>query len=111
MGLIDKFKSGLNATRKKLSHEITRIFSGSPKLVEDTLEELEFALIGADLGIGVTNRIVSAIKQAYESQGSEGVNVITIARQEIVKVFDQSAEKLCREDGLTIISMVGVNGT
>lgn len=111
MGLIDKFKSGLNATRKKLSHEITRIFSGSPKLGEETLEELEFALIGADLGIGVTNRIVSAIKQAYESQGSEGVNVITIARQEIVKVFDQSAEQLCREDGLTIISMVGVNGT
>ncbi len=111
MGLIDKFKSGLNATRKKLSHEITRIFSGSPKLGEETLEELEFALIGADLGIGVTNRIVSAIKQAYESQGSEGVNVITIARQEIVKVFNQSAEQLCREDGLTIISMVGVNGT
>ncbi len=111
MGLIDKFKSGLNATRKKLSHEITRIFSGSPKLGEETLEELEFALIGADLGIGVTNRIVSAIKQAYEFQGSEGVNVITIARQEIVKVFDQSAEQLCREDGLTIISMVGVNGT
>ncbi len=111
MGLIDKFKSGLNATRKKLSHEITRIFSGSPKLGEETLEELEFALIGADLGIGVTNRIVSAIKQAYESQGSDGVNVITIARQEIVKVFDQSAEQLCREVGLTIISMVGVNGT
>tara|TARA_Y100001968_G_C19442208_1_gene763188 strand:- start:2584 stop:3507 length:924 start_codon:yes stop_codon:yes gene_type:complete len=111
MGLIDKFKSGLNATRKKLSHEITRIFSGSPKLGEETLEELEFALIGADLGIGVTNRIVSAIKQAYESQGSDGANVITIARQEIVKVFDQSAEQLCREDGLTIISMVGVNGT
>ena len=111
MGLIDKFKSGLNATRKKLSHEITRIFSGSPKLGEETLEELEYALIGADLGIGVTNRIVSAIKQAYESQGSDGVNVITIARQEIVKVFDQSAEQLCREDGLTIISMVGVNGT
>ena len=111
MGLIDKFKSGLNATRKKLSHEITRVFSGSPKLGEETLEELEFALIGADLGIGVTNRIVSAIKQAYESQGSEGVNVITIARQEIVKVFDQSAEQLCREDGLTIISMIGVNGT
>lgn len=111
MGLIDKFKSGLNATRKKLSHEITRVFSGSPKLGEETLEELEFALIGADLGIGVTNRIVSAIKQAYESQGSEGVNVITIARQEIVKVFDQSAEQLCREDGLIIISMIGVNGT
>ena len=111
MGLIDKFKSGLNATRKKLSHEITRIFSGSPKLGDETLEELEFALIGADLGIGVTNRIVSTIKQAYESQGSEGVNVITIARQEIVKVFDQSAEQLCREDGLTIISMIGVNGT
>ena len=111
MGLIDKFKSGLNATRKKLSHEITRIFSGSSKLGEETLEDLEFTLIGADLGIGVANRIVSGIKQAYESQGSEGVNVITIARQEIVKVFNQSAEQLCREDGLTIISMVGVNGT
>ena len=51
MRLFDKFKAGLQRTKQKLSHEITRIVTSSPKLDEDTLEEIEFTLIGADLGM------------------------------------------------------------
>ena len=111
MGLVDKFKVGLRATKEKLSHEITRIISGSPKLDQESLEELEFALIGADLGTGVAQRIIFSIKKSYESQGSEGVNVFSLARQEIVGVFDQPAVELRSGKGLTIVSVVGVNGT
>jgi len=45
MGLFDKFKAGLQKTHSKLTHEIKRIVTRSPKLEGATLEELEAALI------------------------------------------------------------------
>ena len=64
MNLFQKFKAGLARTHSKLAHEIKRIVSRSPKLDSATLEELETALIAADLGMAVTAQIVEAVKKA-----------------------------------------------
>ena len=111
MGLFDKFKAGLQRTKEKLSHEITRIVTGSPKLNEDTLEEIEFTLIGADLGMPMTQRILSAVRDSYESQGKDGLDVLGVARREIAASFTGGVQDLQEQDGLTVVSMVGVNGT
>lgn len=111
MGLFDKFKAGLQRTKEKLSHEITRIVTGSPKLDEETLEEIEFALIGADLGMPMTQRILSAVRDSYESQGKDGLDVLGVARREIAASFTGGVQDLQEQDGLTVVSMVGVNGT
>src|SRR4051812_30724433 len=79
MGLFDKFKAGLQKTHAKLTHEIKRIVTRSPKLTSGSVEELEAALIGADLGMPMTEQILSAVKRGYESQGSGGVDVFAIA--------------------------------
>ena len=110
MGLFDKFKAGLQRTKEKLSHEITRIVTGSPKLDEDTLEEIEFTLIGADLGMPMTQRILSAVRDSYESQGKDGLDVLGVARREIAASFTGGVQDLQEQDGLTVVSMVGVNG-
>ena len=111
MGLFGKFKAGLQRTKEKLSHEITRIVTGSPKLDEDTLEEIEFALIGADLGMPMTQRILRAVRDSYESQGKDGLDVLGVARREIAASFTGGEQDLQEQDGLTVVSMVGVNGT
>ena len=111
MGLFDKFKTGLQRTKEKLSHEITRIVTGSPKLDEDTLEEVEFALIGADLGMPMTQRILRAVRDSYETQGKDGLDVLGVARHEIAASFTGGIHGLQEQDGLTVVSMVGVNGT
>ena len=111
MGLFDKFKAGLQRTQEKLSHEITRIVTGSPKLDEDTLEEIEFALIGADLGMPMTQQILSAVRDSYETQGKDGLDVLGVARREIAASFTGSIQGLQEQDGLTVVSVVGVNGT
>ena len=59
-----KFKAGLQKTHSKLAHEIKRIVSRSPKLEAATIEELEAALIGADLGMATTAQIVAAVRKA-----------------------------------------------
>jgi fused signal recognition particle receptor len=112
MGLFDKLKSGLQKTHGKLVHEIKRIVTGSPKLTGASLEELEAALLGADLGIATTQQIIAAVKKAYESQGGGGVDVFTIARSEVERSLATNQSALSQAaQGPTVISIVGVNGT
>ena len=112
MGLFDKFKAGLQKTQAKLTHEIKRIVTRSPKLTAGTIEELEAALIAADLGIQMTAQIMDAVKKAYETQGSTGLDVFAIASGEVEKSLSTTQNTLRKADsGLTVVSMVGVNGT
>jgi fused signal recognition particle receptor len=112
MGLFAKFKAGLQKTHAKLTHEIKRIITRSPKLDANSLEELEVALIGADLGMATTTRIVHAVRKAYESQGAAGLDVSDIATREIVASLSANQPELKRAaQGLTVVSIVGVNGT
>lgn len=112
MGFFQKFKEGLQKTHGKLTHEIKRIITASPKLTGESLEELEAALIAADLGMAVSDQIVQAVKKAYETQGRGGVDVFSIARKELEQALSSSEAELNRQpSGLTVISIVGVNGT
>lgn len=112
MGFFDKFKAGLAKTHNKLVHEIKRIVTGSPKLDDASLEELEAALIGADLGMDIAGQIVGAVRKSYETQGGTGLNVFAVAAGEIEKNFTSNNLKL-RDvpDGICVVSIVGVNGT
>jgi fused signal recognition particle receptor len=123
MGLFQKFKAGLAKTHSQLAHEIKRIVTRSPKLDAAALEELEAALIGADLGLAVTAQIVAAVKHAYETQGSAGLDVFAIARREVEKNLLAAAKPSAEPGaanksdlikaahGPTVVSVVGVNGT
>jgi fused signal recognition particle receptor len=112
MGLFAKFKAGLAKTHSKLVHEIKRIVTRSPKLTAESLEEIEHALIAADLGMAMTTQIVTAVKLAYESQGTAGLDYLAIARAEIEKSLSSNkADLLKAPSGPTVVSIVGVNGT
>jgi fused signal recognition particle receptor len=112
MGLFSKFKAGLQKTHSKLVHEIKRIVTRSPKLTGESLDELEAALIGADLGVAVTQQIIAAVKLAYESQGKSGLDVFAIAQAEVEKNLASNQPGLIKAPaGPTVVSIVGVNGT
>jgi fused signal recognition particle receptor len=104
MGFFDKIKAGLFKTKDKLVHEIKRIISRSPKLTSEAIEELEAALIGADLGLAMTGQIVAA--------GTAGVDWLAVARTEVERSLATNQPQLKRVvGGPTIVSIVGVNGT
>ena len=112
MGLFAKFKAGLQKTHSKLAHEIKRIVTRSPKLDAAGLEELEASLIAADLGMAVTTQIIDAVKQAYETQGSGGRDIFAIASRAVANSLGlQQAGLRKATAGLTVVSIVGVNGT
>jgi fused signal recognition particle receptor len=112
MGLFAKFKAGLQKTHNKLAHEIKRIVTRSPRLDAAAIEEVEAALIAADLGLAVTDQIVAAVRKAYETQGGAGLDVFAVAQREVERTLAANQPELCKTPGgLTVVSIVGVNGT
>jgi fused signal recognition particle receptor len=112
MGLFQKFKAGLQKTHSRLAHDIKRIVTRSPKLDAAALEELEAALIAADLGLPVTHQVVAAVKHGYETQGGAGLDVFAVARQEVAKNLSSARAGLAKaSSGPCVVSVVGVNGS
>jgi fused signal recognition particle receptor len=111
MGLFEKFKAGLQKTHSKLAHEIKRIVTRSPKLTATSTEELEAALLGADLGMTMTRQVMAAVQKGYETQGGAGLDVFAIASAEVARNLSSNKVALRKESGLTVVSIVGVNGT
>ncbi|MDP7442498.1 MAG: signal recognition particle-docking protein FtsY [Verrucomicrobiota bacterium] len=111
MGLFSKFFSGLKKTQSKLSTEIHRIVSRSPKLTGDDIEELEAALLASDMGLAITQRIIDVVRETYQSGGGQAGSVLEVAQAEVVSCLGESTAHLAKRDGLTVVSLVGVNGT
>ena len=111
MGFFDKLKASLQKTQDKFVHEIKRIVTFSPTITTHSIEELESLLIGADFGMAMTQQIVDAVRKAYETQGREGLDVYAIARREMEKELNAAVIPLKQNPGLTVVSIVGVNGT
>ena len=112
MGFFDKLKAAFTKTTSALSHELKRIVTRSPKLTAENFEELEAALLRADLGMAMTHQILAAAKTAFETQGRSGSDFIEIAAREVEKSLALGNPALPAQlSGVTVISIVGVNGT
>jgi fused signal recognition particle receptor len=75
-------------------------------------DELEEALIRADLGVSMTTRIIKTL-QEREAWSVLGIgDVIKALREEIARIFPPETEPIHRANGKpTVILIVGVNGT
>ncbi len=96
MGLFDKFKAGLQKTHTKLAHEIKRIVTRSPRLDAASLEELEAALIAADLGLPMTAQILESVRKGYETQGGSALYVFSTAQLKVKTPLTSDRTSLVR---------------
>src|SRR3979409_1994474 len=87
---------------------LAQTFSGKPI----DWDELEAALIRADLGVAITGRIIKRL-QEREAWSLLGINnVIEVAREEILRVLPSHSDPIKPLTGKPkVILIVGVNGT
>ena len=111
MGLFDKLKSGLGKTRGGFSSRIGSLLTGR-KIDEDLFDELEEALIEADLGISTAMNLMDKIRERVktekirESEALKGALV-----EEIDAILKKGQQPLVLEKGsLKVILVTGVNG-
>ena len=69
--LLERLKSGVEKTRAGLVCAIEDTLQGRKQIDAELLDELESALIGADIGVRTTDEILERIRDRAERQGSQ----------------------------------------
>jgi fused signal recognition particle receptor len=62
-GIFDRMKQAVTRTRENLSERIEEIVSIGKEIDRDTLDDLEASLIGADLGVNTTHKILETLRE------------------------------------------------
>ena len=60
--LLDRLKAGIEKTRTGLVDRLEEAIAGRKEIDADLLDELEFALITADIGVNTTSEILESIQ-------------------------------------------------
>lgn len=110
MGFFDRLKDGLTKTRKNLVDRVESIFKGR-KIDAETMEELEEALITADLGIRAAAEIVGFLREkAGKGELNNTDNVREYLKEEMIAMLGPSRPLNLTGEKPFVILTVGVNG-
>ncbi len=113
-GLFDRLKKALGATKDNLVARIEAVLSTSPAVDENTFEELEGVLLGADLGVRATTRIMRDIRDMHKKQLVRTPDDVRGAiRKDLLSILDihKDTDGPRPDAPVTVWMIVGVNGT
>jgi len=103
----DKLKERLNKTKSSINN----VFSVFRKVDEEFLEELEEALIMADVGVTTSTKIIANLRDRLKKEKiEEPEQVKEVLKEEIKNILDKEDKDLNLNTNPSIIVIVGVNG-
>jgi fused signal recognition particle receptor len=105
----DRLKNGLGKTRKSLGSRLERVFSEKTAIDSQSLEDIEEALITADVGMDTTMELMGRI-QSNAAKISGPDELRSFLKQEMEKVFDEIPTADTSDEKPHVIMVVGVNG-
>jgi len=121
-GLFSKEKKetldkGLEKTKEGFFSKLTKILIGKSKVDDEVLDNLEEILIGADVGVTTTLKIVERIQERVAKDKYATTSELnTILREEISSLLEENKSEDLQEfttpftDKPYVIMVVGVNG-
>ena len=110
MGFLDKLKAGLGKTKNALMGQIDNVLKAFVKIDEDALEELEEALICADVGVAATEEIIEMLRERIKDDRLKSREDTEIAIREIISDMIGEGEPLKLDTSPSVILVIGVNG-
>lgn len=110
--LFDRLKAGVEKTRAGLVDRIEDVLAGKKELDAELLEELEYTLITADLGVRTVQEIIDHIHERIDrSQTSDSAEVKNIIREHLMDVLRRSETPIRRiANPPAVVMLVGING-
>ncbi len=111
--LFERLKKGIQKTREGLTDGLEELFAGKKKIDEDLLEELEYVLITADIGVKTTAEILDLIRErANRGELSDPQALRTLIRNHLLDVLEATGKPIDQvAEPPAVILVVGVNGT
>ena len=111
VGFFAKLKAGLDKTRKNILGGVDGVLGAFTKIDEDLFEELEEALIMADLGVQTTMDIVENLRKRVKREHSTDPSVIKdMLIDEITAILEEGAEEAESLPSPSVLLVIGVNG-
>ena len=112
-GLLDRLKQGIEKTRAGLVSRLEDVLVGEKKIDADLLEELEYTLISADVGVKTTSEILEKIRQQVDRKLlSNASELRQLIREHILEVLKAAERPLPRvAEPPAVVMVVGVNGS
>ena len=105
-----RFRDRLGRARSLFGGYLTSV-RARDRIDESTWEELEEALILADVGAGVTASLLDEVRGRVKRDGiADADGLIDALKQELVAILDGDRELHMADEGTTVWLFVGVNG-
>jgi fused signal recognition particle receptor len=112
-GFFDRLKSGLAKTRKLLLTDVDDILLGSKEIDQALFDELEEALIVADVGPAFTAELIESLKEKVKRKELASPEVLKKVLRETMReiLLRNEAPLPIPTDKIYTIMVIGVNGT
>jgi fused signal recognition particle receptor len=117
---LSRFRKAVSVTRENIASRIEDVVKGKKQIDETTLEELEEALISADIGVQTTMSIIEDVRRQVNRQTLKDVDELKrVIKQHLLEILEKAekargvaSETAVPEDVRPYVMMVvGVNGT
>ena len=113
-----RFRRAVSATRESLSERLDTVFQGLKQIDENLLDELEEALIAADIGVATTQHILETVRRGVARKQINDLDALKQAiKDELLKILRQSERQgVASETSVPenvspyVMMIVGVNG-
>jgi len=110
MGFFNKIKQGLTKTKATFTERVDAVFASFRKVDEELMEELEEALISADVGVSTSLEIIDKLRNAAKTKNISDSELLKDELKEIIIDMLKRSEDAAITDGMQIIFVIGVNG-
>ncbi len=110
--LLERLKAGVEKTRSGLVSALEDALEGKKKIDAGLLDELEFTLISADIGVRTTDEILERIRQRVaRHQLNDAAELKGLIREHLLEILAASERAPARvAEPPAVVLVVGVNG-
>lgn len=111
--LLDRLKQGIQKTRAGLVDRVEDVIHGKKEIDADLLEELEYTLISADVGVRTAADILETIRQRVARHLVNDASELRQLIQEHLQGVLEASERPCVRpaEPPRVVMVVGVNGS
>lgn len=111
MGFFEKLKSGLKKTSDAISKQVNNVFSVFVKVDDELFENLEEALIMADIGVETSSYIIEELRDRVKHKHiTDGNEVKEGLKRVISDILEEQDTSMHLENTPAVILIIGVNG-
>ncbi|HHW4681189.1 MAG TPA: signal recognition particle-docking protein FtsY, partial [Xylella taiwanensis] len=111
--LVDKPSWRERLRSSLFARNINALFSSNPRLDDNLLDEIETALVTADVGVSTTNALVEGLRKRMKAREFADIQTLSAAlRTELIAILRPVSKPLIiKRDALPfVLLIVGVNG-